>query len=91
MGLPNGTRRRTSGLRRAELATLAGISVDYLARLEQGRDRHPPLRFSVRWMTRCACPPTNVSTSAASPRRADGYLCTGAELAHSIERGRRSN
>lgn len=41
VGLPNGTRRRTPGLRRAELATLAGISVDYLVRLEQGRDRHP--------------------------------------------------
>ncbi|NBE94502.1 transcriptional regulator [Nonomuraea sp. KC401] len=41
VGLPNGTRRRTPGLRRAELATLAGVSVDYLTRLEQGRDRSP--------------------------------------------------
>ncbi len=41
VGLPVGTRRRTPGLRRAELATLAGISVDYLVRLEQGRDRRP--------------------------------------------------
>jgi transcriptional regulator with XRE-family HTH domain len=41
VGLPGGTRRRTPGLRRAELATLAGISVEYLVRLEQGRDRHP--------------------------------------------------
>ncbi|WP_233624943.1 helix-turn-helix domain-containing protein [Actinoplanes sp. ATCC 53533] len=40
-GLPTGSRRRTPGLRRAELATLAGVSVDYLTRLEQGRDRHP--------------------------------------------------
>jgi transcriptional regulator with XRE-family HTH domain len=40
-GLPAGRRRRTPGLRRAELATLAGISVEYLARLEQGRDRNP--------------------------------------------------
>jgi transcriptional regulator with XRE-family HTH domain len=40
-GLPAGTRRRTPGLRRAELATLAGISVEYLTRLEQGRDRNP--------------------------------------------------
>ncbi|AWT42461.1 MULTISPECIES: helix-turn-helix domain-containing protein [Streptomyces] len=40
-GLPAGVRRRTPGLRRAELATLAGISVEYLTRLEQGRDRHP--------------------------------------------------
>lgn len=41
VGLPTGTRRRTPGLRRAELATLAGVSVDYLIRLEQGRDTHP--------------------------------------------------
>jgi transcriptional regulator with XRE-family HTH domain len=41
VGLPAGPRRRTPGLRRAELATLAGISVEYLTRLEQGRDRHP--------------------------------------------------
>jgi transcriptional regulator with XRE-family HTH domain len=41
VGLPSGPRRRTPGLRRAELATLAGISVEYLTRLEQGRDRHP--------------------------------------------------
>jgi transcriptional regulator with XRE-family HTH domain len=40
-GLPTGTRRRTPGLRRSELATLAGISVDYLIRLEQGRDTRP--------------------------------------------------
>ncbi|MGV9834240.1 helix-turn-helix transcriptional regulator [Nocardia niigatensis] len=40
-GLPTGARRRTPGLRRAELATLAGVSVEYLTRLEQGRDRHP--------------------------------------------------
>jgi transcriptional regulator with XRE-family HTH domain len=41
VGLPTGSRRRTPGLRRAEVATLAGISVDYLVRLEQGRDQHP--------------------------------------------------
>ncbi|MFJ2825991.1 helix-turn-helix transcriptional regulator [Streptomyces sp. NPDC087263] len=41
VGLPTGSRRRTPGLRRAELATLAGISVEYLTRLEQGRDHHP--------------------------------------------------
>ncbi|MEV0594816.1 helix-turn-helix domain-containing protein [Nonomuraea cavernae] len=41
VGLPAGARRRTPGLRRSELATLAGVSVEYLARLEQGRDRHP--------------------------------------------------
>lgn len=41
VGMPEGGRRRTPGLRRAELAVLAGVSVEYLTRLEQGRDRHP--------------------------------------------------
>jgi transcriptional regulator with XRE-family HTH domain len=41
VGLPAGSRRQTPGLRRAELATLAGISVEYLIRLEQGRDTRP--------------------------------------------------
>jgi transcriptional regulator with XRE-family HTH domain len=34
-------RRRVKGLRREELATLAGVSVDYYTRLEQGRERNP--------------------------------------------------
>ncbi|CAM5727167.1 hypothetical protein SFUMM280S_05401 [Streptomyces fumanus] len=56
-GLPTGPRRRTPGLRRAELATLAGISVEYLTRLEQGRDRRPvPRRSSAPSPTRCTCP-----------------------------------
>ncbi len=41
VGLPDSGRRRTPGLRREEVATLAGVSVDYLVRLEQGRDLHP--------------------------------------------------
>jgi transcriptional regulator with XRE-family HTH domain len=41
VGLPAGPRRRTPGLRRAELATLAQVSVEYLTRLEQGRDTRP--------------------------------------------------
>jgi transcriptional regulator with XRE-family HTH domain len=42
LGLPVGTgRRRTPGLRREELATLAGISIDYYIRLEQGKETNP--------------------------------------------------
>ncbi|MBL0886158.1 helix-turn-helix domain-containing protein [Myceligenerans indicum] len=41
VGLPRGTRRRVPGLRREELALLAGISQDYYLRLEQGRDTNP--------------------------------------------------
>jgi transcriptional regulator with XRE-family HTH domain len=42
-GLPSGARRRVPGLRRPELAALAGISVEYLVRIEQGRDRNPSM------------------------------------------------
>jgi transcriptional regulator with XRE-family HTH domain len=41
VGLPAGPRRRVPGLRREEVALLAGISVEYYLRLEQGRDQHP--------------------------------------------------
>jgi transcriptional regulator with XRE-family HTH domain len=41
VGVPVGRRRRASGLRREELAALAGISADYLTRLEQGRATAP--------------------------------------------------
>ena len=40
-GLPARADRRVPGLRREELAGLAGLSVDYLVRLEQGRARSP--------------------------------------------------
>ncbi|MFC4120585.1 helix-turn-helix transcriptional regulator [Nonomuraea zeae] len=40
-GLPSGGQRRAAGLRREELGLLAGISVDYVTRLEQGRAANP--------------------------------------------------
>ncbi|QWS35179.1 helix-turn-helix transcriptional regulator [Curtobacterium sp. L6-1] len=41
VGLQRGERRRVPGLRREEVAMLAGISSEYYLRLEQGRDQHP--------------------------------------------------
>ncbi|ORV51679.1 DNA-binding protein [Mycobacterium florentinum] len=41
VGLAAGPRRRVAGLRREEVAMLAGISTDYYLRLEQGREEHP--------------------------------------------------
>ncbi|HEX6523348.1 MAG TPA: helix-turn-helix transcriptional regulator [Streptosporangiaceae bacterium] len=40
-GLPEVGRRRTPGLRRQEVAQLAGMSIDYYIRLEQGRGPRP--------------------------------------------------
>ena len=44
VGLPPGTRRRTAGLRREELAQLAGVGVTWYTWLEQGR----PINASVQ-------------------------------------------
>ncbi|MCF6386606.1 helix-turn-helix transcriptional regulator [Mycobacterium sp. MBM] len=41
VGLPSAGHRRVPGLRREEVALLAGVSVDYYVRLEQGRERSP--------------------------------------------------
>jgi transcriptional regulator with XRE-family HTH domain len=41
LGLAAGGPRRVAGLRREEVALLAGVSTDYYVRLEQGRERHP--------------------------------------------------
>ncbi|MFC5139936.1 helix-turn-helix transcriptional regulator [Actinomycetospora rhizophila] len=41
VGLADGPRRRTAGLRREEVAMLAGMSTDYVVRLEQGRGSRP--------------------------------------------------
>ncbi|WP_067431999.1 helix-turn-helix transcriptional regulator [Nocardioides jensenii] len=41
VGMPSGERRRVPGLRREEVAALAGVSVDYVVRLEQARGPHP--------------------------------------------------
>lgn len=41
VGIESFGRRRTKGLRREELAQLAGVSIDYIVRLEQGRSLTP--------------------------------------------------
>lgn len=44
VGLPEGSRRRTPGLRREEVAALAGMSADYYMRLEQARSPQPSVQ-----------------------------------------------
>ncbi|MER8073281.1 helix-turn-helix transcriptional regulator [Streptomyces sp. NPDC094034] len=41
VGMPSQGVRRVAGLRREEVAVLAGVNADYYTRLEQGRERHP--------------------------------------------------
>ena len=45
VGLPRGPRRRTSGLRREEVAALSHMSTDYYSRLEQERGPQPSVQM----------------------------------------------
>jgi transcriptional regulator with XRE-family HTH domain len=45
VGLPRGSRRRTSGLRREEVAALCHVSTDYYARLERERGPQPSVQM----------------------------------------------
>ncbi|QJY49934.1 helix-turn-helix transcriptional regulator [Pseudonocardia broussonetiae] len=45
VGVTAGPRRRTAGLRREEVAVLAGMSTDYVVRLEQGRSSRPSVQL----------------------------------------------
>lgn len=45
VGIAAGPRRRTAGLRREEVAMLAGMSTDYVVRLEQGRSSQPSIQL----------------------------------------------
>lgn len=85
LGLPSHGRRRSPGLRRQDLATRAGISVEYLTRLEQGRDRNPSVavvnaladalsldaaeRNHLRYLTKISGGECTAHTQPAPPRR----------------------
>lgn len=45
VGLPSGTRRRTPGLRREEVAALAGVGLTWYTWLEQGREINASVEF----------------------------------------------
>ncbi|MBX6355218.1 MAG: helix-turn-helix domain-containing protein [Micromonosporaceae bacterium] len=75
-------RRRVPGLRREEVAMLAGVSADYYVRLEQGRDKHPSEQViealarvlgldddAVAYMRELARPATRRRRAARRPER----------------------
>lgn len=70
--------RRVPGLRREEVAVLAGVNADYYTRLEQGRERHPSPRSSKRSPGRCASTrmPVRTCTGWPGPHRATGLPYT---------------
>jgi transcriptional regulator with XRE-family HTH domain len=74
VGIPVRGGRRVPGLRREEVAMLAGISAEYYLRLEQGRDRHPSVQVleAVAGVLRLDEPATDhlLGLATARPRRA---------------------
>jgi transcriptional regulator with XRE-family HTH domain len=80
LGLPGGSRRRTPGLRRAEVASLAGVSVEYVTRLEQGRDRHPSAAIlgALAGALRLS-PSERVHLYRLSKGQDPGFTCRGGE------------
>ncbi|MEV4876628.1 helix-turn-helix transcriptional regulator [Streptomyces cyaneofuscatus] len=85
LGMPDWGRRRAPGLRRSDLAARAGVSVEYLTRLEQGRDRNPsiavvnaladalaldpPERDHLRYLSKITGGECTAHTRSAPPRR----------------------
>lgn len=87
VGLQAGSRRRTPGLRRAELATLAGVSVEYLIRLEQGRDRHPSPGVLSALADALRMPPSQRVHLHRLVKGADpGFRCTGGAAPNRVVR-----
>ena len=66
---PAGGQRRAAGLRREELAMLAGISVDYVTRLEQGRASNPSTQVVDALARATSEPISSVSRDWSRPAR----------------------
>ncbi|WP_226831947.1 helix-turn-helix transcriptional regulator [Brachybacterium sp. FME24] len=82
-GLPPGARRRTPGLRREEVAMLAGVSVDHYARLEQGRGSAPSAAVATAIARALQCDRDQgdhllrLAGHPAPPRRAGNHVRPG--------------
>ena len=86
VGLGDFGRRRVPGLRREEVAGLAGISVDYYVRLEQGKDHHPSPQIldALARALRLDPPSTLHLHRLASP---DSVFVAGVEEAAGVDAG----
>jgi transcriptional regulator with XRE-family HTH domain len=79
LGLEPGPRRRVAGLRREELALLAGVSTDYYQRMEQGRDVRPSAQVldsiarALRFTPEESRHLYNLAAAASAPARQPRY------------------
>lgn len=83
-GLPEDEPRRVLGLRRQEVAALAGVSADYYSRLEQGRERHPSDQV-LRAISRALQLDTHATEHLASLARPSGAAPDAAGLRDASE------
>jgi transcriptional regulator with XRE-family HTH domain len=79
VGLIAGPRRRVDGLRREELAALAGISADYYLRIEQNRNTHPSTQI-LEALARALRLDAAATTHLHGLARADRPTYTGTEV-----------
>jgi len=86
VGLPAGPRRRAAGLRRSEVAALADVSVEYITRLEQGRDRRPSPQVLAALAEALRLAPSERAHLYRLIKAADpGFNCRGhAPVAHTV-------
>ncbi|SDK08307.1 Helix-turn-helix domain-containing protein [Nocardioides sp. YR527] len=83
VGLPDGLRRRTPGLRREEVASLAGVSTDHYTRLEQARGSAPSesVLSAIARALQCDLDERDhlfyLAGMTPAPRRAGGYVRPG--------------
>ena len=83
VGLPDGVRRRAPGLRREEVAQLAGMSSDYYSRLEQCRGSHPSAPIVAALALALCCDYDerdhlfHLAGLPAPPRRAGRHIAPG--------------
>jgi len=81
LGLPPGAgRRQTPGLRREELAAVAGVSVDYYIRIEQGRDTNPGAAVLAALATALRLDPDEREHLERLARRAAGHTAAARPL-----------
>ena len=66
-GLPDAGNRRVPGLRRGEVAALAGVSIEYYSKLERGALGGVSARCSTRSPARCSSTTLNAPTCSTSP------------------------
>ncbi|MDR6974312.1 transcriptional regulator with XRE-family HTH domain [Streptomyces sp. 3330] len=74
VGFPTTTRRRVAGLRREELAQLAGVSVDYYTRFEQGRSKTASRAVLDALAAALHLDESNAPTCSVSPLNRSEYI-----------------